>query len=118
MKTLCLIFSLALTIACTQDRKSSLSITELSCEYKINPLGIDDRYPRFSWQFSSNENNKMQSAYRILVASEIEILNDNQGDIWDTGKTKSGISTNISFDGKPLISFMSYYWKVMAWDEN
>jgi alpha-L-rhamnosidase len=84
----------------------------------VNPLGIDEKQPRFSWQFSSSQNSKMQSAYRILIASNIDILNSNSVDVWDSGKIDTGKSTNIEYNGKSLDSFKKYFWKVMAWDED
>ena len=48
---------------------------QLICEYKTNPLGIDIANPRLSWQLSASENNVMQSAYEIRVASSPEKLN-------------------------------------------
>ncbi|MHA1849610.1 MAG: family 78 glycoside hydrolase catalytic domain, partial [Promethearchaeota archaeon] len=91
----------------------------LKCEYQVNPLGVDLRAPRLSWTFLTNDQdrNKAQSAYRILVASSKNILDDEQGDLWDSGKIYSGKSTCIDYQGKTLLSRSTCYWKVMVWDE-
>ena len=97
--------------------QSTMQVVDSRCEYQANPLGIDEPIPRFSWQFSSSENNKQQTAYRILIGSSEESISKNIGDIWDSGKVDSDRSTNIAFDGESLQSFTRYYWKIMAWDE-
>ncbi len=89
----------------------------LQCEYLNNPLGIDVLSPRLSWELSSEAKGKSQSAYRIIVASNLELLNKNKGDLWDTKKVVSDQSINISYEGKALTSRQRCYWKVMAWDE-
>lgn len=48
----------------------------------------------------------------------MEKLNNNQGDIWDTGKVESDQSINIAYGGKGLESAKRYYWKVRVWDKN
>lgn len=53
----------------------------LRSEYLANPEGIDTRFPRLSWQMQSSERGAKQSAYRVLVASSLELLNQNQGDL-------------------------------------
>jgi alpha-L-rhamnosidase len=57
-----------------------------------------------------------QSAYQILVASSSALLDMDQGDAWDSGKTASDQSINIQYAGSPLGPSQSYYWKVRTWD--
>lgn len=119
MKYLIPIFSFVMLLStCTINSDEELAIDVLKCEYLVNPVGIDVQSPRFSWEFSARINNKMQSAYRILVSSSEDNYISRQGDIWDSGKVESGFSTNISYDGNPLNSFRQYYWGVQVWDEN
>lgn len=89
----------------------------LRCEYHVNPLGIDVAKPRLSWQLESEQRNQQQSAYRILVASSPERLQQDRGDLWDTGKVVSNESIQIVYLGASLGSHNTCYWKVMAWDE-
>ncbi|MFP4619770.1 MAG: family 78 glycoside hydrolase catalytic domain [Bacteroidales bacterium] len=90
-------------------------ITNLKCEYMKQPIGIDMENPRFSWNINRNERGVSQTAYRILVADKRGNLNDDTGNIWDSGKIQSDKSVNIACNGKPLQSSEIYYWKVQVW---
>ena len=98
-------------------RYSDITVKELRCEYRVNPLGIDIVRPRLSWVPESNQRGQMQSAYQILVASSEEKLKKNQGDFWDSGKVKSDQSNQVEYVGEPLKSRMQCYWKVRVWDK-
>lgn len=111
-----LISLISLSTLYGQDSKIKLS--SLTCEYLDNPLVIDVIQPRLSWKLVSDEQNKTQSAYRILVASSLDLLEKNEGDLWDTDKIKSNQSTHINYKGTSLISRQRCYWKTMVWDEN
>jgi hypothetical protein len=89
----------------------------LRCESMIEPLGIDTPRPSLSWQCQSDERNKSQSAYRILVASSAELLKKDRGDLWDSGKVASNQTTGILYEGKTLCSSQQVFWKVRLWDE-
>ncbi|MBC8080644.1 MAG: glycoside hydrolase family 78 protein [Gorillibacterium sp.] len=91
-------------------------INNLKCEYRDNPLGIDSVQPRLSWLIQSKQRGEQQTAYRILVASSQELLNGEQGDLWDTGKVLSNRTIQVEYDGEMLHSRMNCYWKVLAWD--
>ena len=73
-----------------------MQVTNLRCEYISNPIGIDTLSPRFSWELHHEERGQRQTSYQVLVASTADILNSDQGDIWDSGKVDSDQSTNIS----------------------
>ncbi|MCD4651011.1 MAG: hypothetical protein K8S56_04405, partial [Candidatus Cloacimonetes bacterium] len=90
----------------------------LRCEYRVNPLGIDETKPRLSWIVTSLQRGQKQTAYRILVASSQKKLDTNQVDIWDTHKVSSNETACIVYGGKPLKSQMRCYWKVKVWDKN
>ena len=36
-----------------EDQPSSVEVAALLCEYKVNPIGIDELHPRLSWQLES-----------------------------------------------------------------
>jgi hypothetical protein len=59
----------------------------------------------------------IQSAYRILVSDNKELLNTNKGNIWDSGKQLSENSIQVIYGGKSLKAVATYYWKVMSWDQ-
>ncbi|WP_203257174.1 family 78 glycoside hydrolase catalytic domain [Hyunsoonleella ulvae] len=99
---------------------SSLKANDLRCEYKINPLGIDNVAPRLSWKLldEATTRGQKQTAYQILVASSLENLNKNTGDIWDSGKVSSNQSVNNTYQGTSLASAKKYFWKVKVWDKD
>jgi alpha-L-rhamnosidase len=59
----------------------------------------------------------MQTAFQILVASSLNLLQENDGDLWNSGLVQSGQSLQIAYKGKRLRSRMRCYWKVRIWDE-
>ena len=93
-----------------------LEIRNLQCEYLSNPLGIDSQDPQLSWNTTSADRNSIQTAYRILVADDPELLKKNIGNIWDSKKVLSDQSIQVLYAGSPLKSAEKYYWKVMVWD--
>jgi alpha-L-rhamnosidase len=88
----------------------------LRCEYLANPLGIEAASPRLSWIIDSKERGEKQSAYQVLVASSVKLLNKDSGDLWDSGKVASDETSQIAYTGKPLSSRQDVFWKVRAWD--
>src|SRR3989442_2330100 len=90
---------------------------DLRCEYLSNPLGIDVSQPRFSWVLEHSERGQAQSAYRVLVSTRRDALDQDKGDQWDSGKVESDQSTQVVYAGKPLESGRTYYWKVRYWDK-
>ncbi len=102
----------------TNAQAASPKVKFLTCEYQQNPLGIEAKQPRLSWVMETVERGQLQTAYRILVASTPDKLEDGKADLWDSGKISSGQSAHIIYDGKPLSSRQRYYWKVRVWDKN
>jgi alpha-L-rhamnosidase len=90
--------------------------TNLKCEYLTNPMGIDVRQPRLAWVLRHSERAQKQTAYQVLVASRPELLGENKGDVWDSGKVASEESAHVVYAGKPLASGRRYFWKVRTWD--
>ena len=95
---------------------AAVAAKNLRCEYLVNPLGIGAGSPRLSWVLFSNQRNEKQTAYQILVASSVKLINADAGDIWDSGKVVSDESSQIAYAGKPLISRQHCYWKARVWD--
>jgi alpha-L-rhamnosidase len=87
----------------------------LRCEYLSDPMGIGQTAPRLSWMLTSPTRGDHQLAYRVLVASSPELLSQNQGDLWDSGKVTSEESAHVVYEGKPLTSQLACYWKVQIW---
>ena len=89
----------------------------LRCCDKTNPVGTDNK-PYFGWYMNDPDDNEIQTAYQILVASSEENLDANKGDLWDSGRVDSGKQNYIDYDGKPLTSATRCYWKVRVWDKD
>lgn len=87
------------------------------CEYRVNPLGIDVAAPRFSWQLVSDRNGARQIAYRILVASDPDLLSEGKADLWDSGRVETDQSVHVAYAGPRLQSRQRVYWQVTVWDE-
>ena len=79
---------------------AQIQVSALRTELLVNPIGIANTHPRFSWELDSKERNVQQIAYEILVASSVEKLNANQADIWNSGKVNASQSIQIIFAGK------------------
>lgn len=86
----------------------------LRCEYRADPLGIDVTTPRFSWQMRDPEHTRglKQTAYRLLVATSRKLLDENRGNLWDSGTVDAGTSVLVPYGGKALSSGTDCYWKV------
>ena len=97
-------------------RESSVSVTALRSEYRENPIGIDVREPRLSWQLSSDARGTMQSAYQIRVAPTERALRSGKNLTWDSGVVTSDESVNRAYAGPALQSGRRYYWQVRVWD--
>ena len=105
-------------MSCSAFAANDAELNNLRCEYHNNPLGIDITSPRLSWITQSDNRGWKQSAYQILVASSQENLDQDRGDLWDSGKTQAGQSIQIPYAGKPLLSHGQCFWKVKVWDQN
>jgi len=93
-----------------------LSPTYLRCEYLVDPIGIEETHPRFSWVDTSPERDAHQVAYRVVVSSSLSLLKKGKGDLWDSGKVMSDQTAQIEYSGKPLQSRQHAYWKVTVWN--
>lgn len=96
----------------------AFKLTALRTEYKENPLGIDARKPRLSWQIHSSERGFTQSAYQVRVARSERELRAGSNLVWDSGRVNSDSSIHCAYDGPPLASGQRYYWQVRIWDQN
>ena len=109
-----IIFLAILLVSCKQVSTTSSSITfeKLLVNTKQNPSTIESKQPLFSWIVDAEGYNKSQSAYHMLVATSKEKLNENDADIWNSDKVKSGKSTFVKYQGEELKAMQTYFWKV------
>jgi alpha-L-rhamnosidase len=93
-----------------------LSMANLKCEYKKNPVGIESSSPSLSWQLKSDQRSVLQTAYRILVANDPSVLSKDSANMWDSKQVFSDQSLHVLYAGKKLEPVKTYFWKVMVWD--
>ncbi len=89
-----------------------LRAINLMCESRVNPLGLDEIRPRFSWQIESKENMTLQSGYRIQVFRESE-----DRPLWDSGRVGARSSVLVPYEGPALSPRTRYRWQVRVWDQ-
>ncbi|AKC81852.1 hypothetical protein IMCC26134_02000 [Verrucomicrobia bacterium IMCC26134] len=92
-------------------------IALLRCEYLVEPLGLDERAPRLSWQLDSDRRGARQMACRVRVASSAAKLAAGQADRWDSGLVESDRTTHVVYAGTPLCSREVCFWRVEVIDE-
>ncbi len=85
----------------------------LRCEYLVNPIGIEEIAPRFSWSFESNRRGARQTAYQLRAWRDSP-----ENSVWDTGKILSDQHTQIVYVGESLSSRQRIFWQVRVWDEH
>ena len=95
---------------------STFYLAELKCENLIDPLGIDNVTPHFSWKLKGDGWKGGQTYYEIQVASDSILLVQDKADLWNTGKLKSKTSVMVPYRGKTLTSRSLCYWRVRVWD--
>ena len=99
------------------EPETPLAATNLRCEYKVDPLGIDVRKPRLSWELVSAEKGVMQTSYEIRVAaSEAQLAKGKT--VWDSGKQQSDASIQVEYQGSALETGRIYYWQVRVADNH
>ena len=93
----------------TFDQKAT--VYDLRVESMVNPVGLDDTSPVFSWKTNSDWRGWMQSAYQLVVK---------EGDVtvWDSGKVEARDSVGIVYAGEALLESTEYTWRVTVWDNN
>lgn len=108
---------LFLTVSCLNKKPQAPG--GLLCELLSNPAKsvVADKEPEFAWVVNDTRRGATQSAYQVLVASDKENIDGNRGDLWDSEKILSDNSVNVEYQGKPLESHKTYWWKVRTWDQ-
>lgn len=104
-------------IACQQKETLEKAIDLTISEGFNNPLGFYDTKPTFSWKLPILANNKSQSAYHIVVASNPDLL-PNNADLWDSKKQENEQSVWVKYKGEKLDSRQKVYWQVKYWNQD
>ena len=109
----------ALSSETTVAAAASVTVTDLRCEYLVEPLGIDTALPRFSWKLvdSAKTRGQQQTACQIIVETAAGTASA-KSVLWDSGKIASSNSVNFEYAGSPLTSGQNCCWKVRVWDKD
>ena len=71
---------------------SPLTVTRLRCELSVNPLQVEPVTPRLTWELESSDamlRSETQTSFEVLVASSLQKLSVDSGDVWSSGATAS-----------------------------
>ena len=117
LRTVVWIAAIGLATATNTFADTPLAVRNLGCEYKSDPLGIDVRKPRLSWELASTERGVLQTSYEIRVAvSEADLTKGKF--MWESGKQSLDASIQVEYGGPALESGRIYYWQVRVADNH
>jgi alpha-L-rhamnosidase len=91
-----------------------LAARGLRCRHLTDPLGIEPGSAVFAW-VPEAEGAAPQLAYRVLVASDPELLARGEADCWDSGRVESDRVNGVAYEGAPLRPRGRYWWTVQLW---
>jgi len=95
----------------------NVALTDLRCEYQVNPLGLGESKPRLSWRLRSTRRGAAQTACQVRVAATAEQLTQKDAVLWDSGRITMADSAHFGYAGPPLCSGVRYVWQVRIWDD-
>lgn len=108
---------MAVILSSTAFAQNPLSVKDLRCESKVNPMGVSANSPGFSWIINSSQKNVKQASYHILVSDSPGKLINDSGNCWDSQLTQSDQSIRIPYSGTAFKADTKYYWKVRITDQ-
>jgi hypothetical protein len=79
----------------SEQSAGTLRAVDLRCEFNKNPQGIDVAQPRLFWRVESSQRGQRQTAWQVLVASSSEVLAQDRGDLWDSGRIATDQTTFV-----------------------
>ena len=91
-------------------------IVGLTCENLQNPLGIESENPLLGWRFDPQKEADLPSAFQIIVSDNLEDIKNGKGNMWDSGKTISGETTQQKYNGERLKAQTRYFWCVRSYN--
>jgi alpha-L-rhamnosidase len=99
------------------DIHAQLTIIKTLCENKASPLGVSAKNLHFGWELSSSQNNQLQTAYQVVIATSPAKLKA-ASYAWNSSAVKTNESVLVPYKGKALLPGTVYYWQVKVWDKN
>lgn len=95
-----------------------MQIHNLLTENKVNPIGLGEKKPCFSYQLKTEKRYDKQTAFQIQAATNKILLENNQVDLWDSGKCLGEDNFSLEYNGKELHSRSCVWWRVRVWDKD
>ncbi|HLP77108.1 MAG TPA: family 78 glycoside hydrolase catalytic domain, partial [Candidatus Paceibacterota bacterium] len=92
----------------------AVTVTNLTCNGRVNPLGIGTNDISFSWAGVAGARGVVQSGYQIRVGTTA-----GGAEVWDSDMVSSNRQTDITLPpGISLLPARRYYWQVRVKDGN
>jgi alpha-L-rhamnosidase len=101
--------------SCTLDLQKCIP-GNLRCENMKNPVGIDERHPRLTWQMYDDRMGAAQTSYRLTIGTDSAEVAGGNGNIWNSGKISSDHNL-VVYEGDSLKPFTRYFWAVTIWGQ-
>lgn len=99
---------------------NNIDIENMRCEYQAAPIGVDSPAPRFTWNYTtSNEDGTefSQDSYQLCIATREQDLGNSSDNSWQSNTIYSGTPYAIYQGAEKLKPRTRYYWQVTAWDK-
>ncbi|MBE6704112.1 MAG: hypothetical protein E7583_02505 [Ruminococcaceae bacterium] len=106
------------------------NVMKLQCDYRNNPLGMDETDARLSWVLDSTKRGQKQTAYEVGIATTKEDAENGNFDVWYSAKVYSDLNYAVigaenvgEVEGEP-VEFCGfepatrYYWTVTVYDKD
>ena len=97
---------------------SNITADRLQCEFLTEPLAIDNTTPQLMWKMNSSKKGTSTIAYQIIAATDPKKLNEQDADLWNSGKVEAANEVRAEYAGKTLKSKDFVYWKVRVWNQD
>ena len=94
------------------------AVADMRCEYMRSPVGIDAGIaPRFTWNYAGDDEDFVQTACRVRIASSRDALEDSTAvpDVWLSPEVLSGTGF-VEYGGEALAPHTRYYWNIAVRD--
>lgn len=95
----------------------SVQIYDLSCEYLVNPLGIDSESPRFRWRINLVSQTAKAVSWQLMLSKDSAALAEGRSVLWGT-TMRTDAAQSAVYDGPALEPFTRYFWRVHIIDES
>lgn len=95
-------------------KKQTFSINDdVLTKGKYEVAKVQSEKPLFNWIL--DDRSEKTVAYQVLVSSNLEVLKQNRGDLWDSGKINT-LESSTLYGGESLQNNKVHYWKVRYWE--